>query len=210
MGKGHYPPIKPHKPVNPNPPDPTPHPQPAGVPLIWWTENEQGRLTDAEKANVGIATLIIQRDNGTLWRVTTDKAPYTWVQIGTSSGSDSKDPYKPFFPVRSADPKIPVQIPAWSRVVDDGFGRIYQLPDLEDGDSFEIVDVAHRFENAPVTVIKHDNDHFGFLLGVRDVDPAADSILLDVVGEGSLWRFSVVNNDIIAVIVPTLSMDEDK
>ncbi len=85
MGKNHYPPIKPpNKPPDPPGPGPTPKP---GVPLIWWIDNDQARTDEvAGKANIGIATLIAQRDTGAFWRVLSDKPPYTWVQMASGSG----------------------------------------------------------------------------------------------------------------------------
>lgn len=199
MGKGHYPPIKPHKPVNPNPPDPNPHPQPAGVPLIWWTENEAGRVTpgadgktDAEKANIGIATLIIQRDNGSLWRVTTDKAPYTWVQVNVP-GDGKPDPYKT---VQWRD--VPADgIQPWTRViVTNEEAKTFKIASMRQEDSFEIVDLERLFAAYPVTLIPPQ--YFNFPI----INIAGASLVLDTVGQGSTWRFIIINGDIVVDNVP--------
>lgn len=191
MGKGHYPPIKPHKPpVGPTPPNP--HPQPAGVPLIWWTENEQGRLTDAGKANVGIATLIIQRDNGSLWRVTTDKAPYTWVQINVP-GDGKPDPYKT---VQWKDvPEDGIQ--PWTRViVTNEEAKTFKIASMGQEDSFEIVDLERLFAAYPVTLIPPQYFNFPII----NIDRA--NLVLDTIGQGSTWRFIVVGGDIVVDNVP--------
>lgn len=208
---------KPSNPVNPNPnPNPNPQPQPDGVADFWFPADEKTR-TDPTKipASVGDTTLVVQKDTGTIWRYIKGADFTRWEQIG--------DPYVIFRPDRSADPKVPVLIPKWSRVIDDGmsyvdeqgkkWGRTYQFPDLEERDCIEIVDTMQIFDKQPVTIIKDPEDHFGFLMGkdgyIDDkgkfvqVDGTESSINLDVTGESSVWRFSVVNGDIVAVVVPT-------
>lgn len=198
MGKGHYPPIKPHKPVNPDPVNPNPHPQPAGVPLIWWTENADGRLkrddkglTDADKANVGIATLIIQRDDGSLWRVKEDKAPYTWIEMATGNG----DPYKDY---SEDDPEVVNNgIRGWMRVlVSSEKEKTFQIAELNPGDSFEIVDVWRVFDKFNVTVKPPDGMNFQIL----DLDKA--NLVLDTIGQGTTWRFFSIYGSIIVQNVP--------
>lgn len=198
----HWKPVKPPSgPVNPDP-----HPQPAGAADFWFPANEKIR-TDPTKipASVDDTTLVVQKDTGTIWRFFKGADFTRWQQIG--------DPYIVFRPERSADPTVPVLIPKWARVIDDGFGRVYQFPDLEEGDCIEIVDSDQVFDSKPVTVIKDPADHFGFLLGKKgyvddsgkyvEIDGTESSIRLDVTGEGSVWRFSVIDGDIVAVVVPT-------
>lgn len=207
MGKNNYPKPKPPKkgPVNPNP-----NPQPAGAADFWFPANDTVR-TGSPPASLGPTTLIIQKDNGTFWRVSEDKPPYTWTQIDTGSGGDGKkDPYKTIYPTGTGDQPLN----AWERAWDESGGRTYVLPDLEHGDSFEIVDVYQQFANSPVTIRRNGADHFQFMIGKKYIgpdgqehgyDPAVDSIILDVIGEGSVWRFSVIDSGIVAVVVPTIS-----
>jgi hypothetical protein len=183
---------------------------------FWFPADEKIRTDPAQiPAPVGPGTLVIQKDNGTFWRaIRAEDKSVIWRQI-------DKDPFMNFYPDRSTDPKIPVLIKAWDRVIDDGMfipdendplkgmGRTYQLPDLQPGECFEIIDVTQQFAQHPVTLTKDDKDHWGFLLGKeidgQAVDPRDSSIVLDVIGEGSVWRFAVVGGDIVAVIVPTIS-----
>ena len=195
MGKNHWKPIKPPHPVDPghggdNPPAP-------GIPLIWWTENEQGRLTpgadgktDAEKANVGIATLTIQRDNGTLWRVLEDKAPYTWVQV--AKGSAGGDPYKDAMWSESFG-----QLQPWTRLLISVDGpKTVNLAAMNVGDSFEIVDTDRIFDKAPVTLAPSSDMKFAI------IDTPGDTLTLDTIGQGATWRFYIVAKDIVVSNVP--------
>ena len=199
MGRHNYPPIKPPNkpapvnPVNPNPPAP-------GVPLIWWTENAAGRLntdadgkTDAEKANVGIATLIIQRDDGSLWRVKEDKAPYTWVQVNTPGDGKAGDPYKTIDWTQVPE----TGIEPWTRVVvTTESAKTFKINTTGQGDSFEIVDVERLFAAYPVTLIPPQ--HFNFPI----INIAEAQLVLDTLGEGSTWRFLIIEGDIVVENVP--------
>ena len=199
MGRHNYPPVKPpHKPdpvnpVNPNPPAP-------GVPLIWWTENAAGRLntdadgkTDAQKANVGVATLIIQRDDGSLWRVKEDKAPYTWVQVNTPGDGKAGDPYKTIDWKQVPD----TGIEPWTRVVvTTESAKTFKINTTGQGDSFEIVDVERLFAAYPVTLIPPQ--HFNFPV----INIAEAQLVLDTLGEGSTWRFLIIEGDIVVENVP--------
>ena len=199
MGRHNYPPIKPPNkpapvnPVNPNPPAP-------GVPLIWWTENAAGRLntdadgkTDAQKANVGVATLIIQRDDGSLWRVKEDKAPYTWVQVNTPGDGKAGDPYKTIDWKQVPD----TGIEPWTRVVvTTESAKTFKINTTGQGDSFEIVDVERLFAAYPVTLIPPQ--HFNFPI----INIAEAQLVLDTLGEGSTWRFLIIEGDIVVENVP--------
>ena len=199
MGRHNYPPVKPpHKPdpvnpVNPNPPAP-------GVPLIWWTENAAGRLntdadgkTDAQKANVGVATLIIQRDDGSLWRVKEDKAPYTWVQVNPPGDGKAGDPYKTIDWTQVPD----TGIEPWTRVVvTTESAKTFKINTTGQGDSFEIVDVERLFAAYPVTLIPPQ--HFNFPV----INIAEAQLVLDTLGEGSTWRFLIIEGDIVVENVP--------
>ena len=199
MGRHNYPPIKPPNkpapvnPVNPNPPAP-------GVPLIWWTENAAGRLntdadgkTDAQKANVGVATLIIQRDDGSLWRVKEDKAPYTWVQVNTPGDGKAGDPYKTIDWKQVPD----TGIEPWTRVVvTTESAKTFKINTTGQGDSFEIVDVERLFAAYPVTLIPPQ--HFNFPV----INIAEAQLVLDTLGEGSTWRFLIIEGDIVVENVP--------
>ena len=202
MGKNHWPPIKPHKPVNPNPVNPNP-PAP-GVPLIWWAEKADDRLvesvlvkdnmvTPAEAANVGIATLIIQRDDGSLWRVKEDKAPYTWVQVNTPGDGKAGDPYKTIDWTQVPE----TGIEPWTRVVvTTESAQTFKINTTGQGDSFEIVDVERLFAAYPVTLIPPQ--HFNFPI----INIAEAQLVLDTLGEGSTWRFLIIEGDIVVENVP--------
>lgn len=188
MGRNHFPPVKPKPKPEPNP---TPLPHPAGVPLIWWVDNDQGRTDEnAGKANIGLATLTIQRDNGTLWRVSEDQPPYTWTQIALGDGTG--DPYTNLVWSEQLD-----ELKPWTRLLVSVEGpKTIKLAAMSVGDSFEIVDTERQFDGSPVTLIPAAGMKFAI------IDNPGDSLTLDTVGQGTTWRFFVVASDIVVTNVP--------